>query len=108
MTKENGVDKTAKEKDVDYKTKEAKQLDKAVSDLSSDKDSTQEQLDAVLEYLSKIEGECIAKPETYEERKRRREAEIAGLKEALETLEGETALLQRRAAHRKLRGGQQK
>jgi hypothetical protein len=44
-----------------------------------------------LEYLKKIEEECIAKPETFEERKARREAEIAGLKEGLQILNEETA-----------------
>jgi len=106
MTKENDIDKTTKEKDVEYKTKEAKELDKSIAELSSDRDGTQEELDAVLEYLSKIEQECIAKPESYEERKKRREAELAGLKEALEVLESETTALvqRRRAVHRKLRG----
>jgi len=48
-----------------------------------------------LEYYGKIMDRCIAKPETYEERKKRREAEIAGLKEALATLENETAFVQK-------------
>jgi len=54
------------------------------------------QLSAVLEYYGKIKERCIAKPETYESRKARREAEIQGLKEALSILEGEAAFLQRR------------
>ena len=55
----------------------------------------QAELDAVTEYLKKLDEMCIAKPDTYEERKRRREAELAGLKEALTILEGEAVLLQR-------------
>ena len=57
----------------------AKKADISITELSSYRDSTKEELDAVLEYLSRIEGECIAKPESYEERKKRREAELAGL-----------------------------
>ena len=48
------------------------------------------ELAAVLEYFEKLKDRCIAKPETYEERVRRREAEIAGLKEALRILVEET------------------
>merc|ERR1719207_68910 len=36
---------------------------------------TTKELDAIYEYLEKLKEMCIAKPETYEERKRRREAE---------------------------------
>merc|ERR1719321_850051 len=67
-TKENEIEKVTKEQDVKYKTKEAAGLDKAVAELSSDREGVQTELAAVEEYLAKIEEECIAKAETYEER----------------------------------------
>jgi len=94
ITQENKVTKALKEQDVKYKTQEFKSLDKQLTELTSDKDSLSTELAAVLEYYEKIKDRCIAKAETYEERKRRREAEIAGLKEALQILSGE-ALLQK-------------
>merc|ERR1719326_1865619 len=100
QTKENEIAKTTKEQDVKYKTKEAKSLDKAVVEHTSDRDGLQTELDAVLDYWEKITEQCVAKPEPYEERKKRREAEIAGLKEALAILEGEAALIQKSAVHR--------
>lgn len=99
LTQENKVTKTMKEQDVKYKTKEFTGLDKEVAELSSDRESANTELDAVLEYYEKIKDQCIAKPEPYEERKRRREAEIAGLKEALSILEGQ-AFLQKKATLR--------
>merc|ERR1719182_382704 len=95
-TQENKVSKTMKEQDAKYKTAEAVGLDKTISELSSDRDTTNNELSAVLEYYGKIKERCIAKPETYEDRKTRREAEIQGLKEALSILESEAAFLQRR------------
>merc|ERR1719161_477830 len=80
-SKENEIEKTTKPQDVKYKTKEAASLDKAVSELSSDRDSVQSELDAVNEYLESLEKKCTYKVESYEERKARREAEINGLKE---------------------------
>merc|ERR1719214_404214 len=103
QTKENEIAKTTKEQDVKYKTKEAKGLDKAVVEQTTDREGLQTELDAVLDYWEKITEQCIAKPEPYEERKKRREAEIAGLKEALAILEGEAALIQKGAVHRHLR-----
>merc|ERR1719262_136070 len=94
MTQENKVTKATKEQDVKYKTKEHTSLDKEVAELTSDRDSLQTEQDAVLDYDAKIKAQCIAKPETYEERKKRREAEIAGLKEALSILEGQAVFLQ--------------
>merc|ERR1740138_730011 len=95
-TQENKITKTTKEQDAKYKTAEAVGLDKEISELSSDKDTTNNELSAVLEYYGKSKERCIAKPETYEDRKARREAEIKGLKEALSILQGEAAFLQRR------------
>jgi len=104
-TKDNEIEKTTKEQDIKYKTEEATGLDKATAEASSDKSGVQEELDAVLEYLKGIEDRCIAKPETYEERVRRRDAELAGLREGLSILESETSFLQRKA-RRTLRGAQ--
>merc|ERR1719207_40715 len=50
ITQENKVTKTTKEQDVKYKTKEFTGLDKDVAELSSDRDSTNTELDAVMEY----------------------------------------------------------
>merc|ERR1712107_319848 len=105
-TQENKIAKASKEKDAEYKSNEAVSLDKAVSELSSDLDTQNAELSAVNEYWEKLQARCVAKPETYEERKERRAAEIAGLKEALGTLETEVALVQglRRHRSRRMRG----
>lgn len=102
-TKNNEVTKTTKNQDVKYKTKEYVGLDKALSEHKVDREGVQEELDATLEALKKLEDMCIAKPETYAERAVRREAEISGLKDALAVLESESAFVQRTAKH--LRGG---
>jgi chromosome segregation ATPase len=102
-TKENEIDKANKDQDVKYKTKESKDLDKAVAEDSSDRATVQTELDAVSEYLSKLHKECDEVAEPYAETKRRREAEIAGLKEALEILSGEAVLIQQKAKRGHLR-----
>merc|ERR1719380_262172 len=97
------IAKTTKEQDVKYKTKEAKSLDEAVAEATSDRSGAQTELDAVLDYWKSLTEQCIDKVEPYEERKKRREAEIAGLKEALGILEGEAVLLQK-SSRKKFRG----
>merc|ERR1719343_709014 len=95
-TQENAVTKTIKIQDVKYKTQEFTSLDKAVAELTSDKDSASAELSAVMEYYGQVKERCIAKPETYEERQSKRQAEIEGLKQALNILETETVFAQRR------------
>jgi predicted nucleic acid-binding Zn-ribbon protein len=92
-TKENEVETAAKQQDVKYKTKESKDLDKATAEAKSDRENVQEELDAVNKYLEKLHEQCDEVAEPYEETVRRRTAEIAGLKQALEILEGEAAML---------------
>jgi predicted nucleic acid-binding Zn-ribbon protein len=102
-TQENKISTATKSQDVKYKTQEATSLDKEITELSSDRETTSTELAAVMEYYGKIKERCVAKPETYEERKARREAEIAGLKDALSILENETAFMQKTRKGKKAR-----
>jgi len=96
VTQENAVTKTTKDQSVKYKTQEAKAQDKTVAQYSADRDTSNAEYAAVMDYYGKIKDRCIAKPETYATRTARRQAEIQGLKEALSILEDETALVQRK------------
>jgi hypothetical protein len=99
-TQEFKVSKAKKDADVSYKRQESTSLDKSIADLSSDHETADTELSAILEYYDKLKERCVAKPEAYETRRKRREAEVAGLKEALSILESETAFVQHRGARR--------
>jgi len=104
-TQENKIYKAQTQQDVAYKNKEAASLEKAISEDTSDRATSQTSLDAANDYMSKLKNRCVAKPETYAERKLRREQEIDGLKEALRVLESETAFVQKRSKrNNRLRG----
>jgi len=103
MMQRNEIEKATKEQGVKYKTKESVGLDRAVSETSSDLSGTKTELAAVVEYLGKMNAMCVAKPDTYASRKGRREEEIAGLKQALQILSGESVFLQK-LSHGVLRG----
>jgi len=90
----NKFESLAKTQDQKYKTKEFKSLDKAGSELSGDLAGVSEENDAIVEYDAKIKQACIGKALPYEEKQKRREAEIEGLQEALTTLEPEAVLIQ--------------
>jgi len=93
-TQENSVSTATKRANVEGKTQESARMAQLISDASSDREGVQDQLNAVLEYLEKLLPQCTTEPESYEERKTRREHEIEGLKNALNILENETALVQ--------------
>merc|ERR1719456_1950155 len=75
-TQENEVTKTTKEQDSKYKTQEFKTLDSNIAEMKSDLKSTAAELDAVSNYYEQVQQRCVAKAETYEERVKRRTAEI--------------------------------
>ena len=91
LTQENKVATATKTTAVEYKEKDGKETAALLAGYESDRGTAQEELDAILEYWEKLQPMCVAKAEPYEERKKRRDAEIAGLKQALEILENESA-----------------
>jgi len=83
----------AKEHDMKHKIKEQASLEKAGADLANDAARASEKLSAIHEYEAMLKSKC-SKPDTFEERKQRREKELAGLKDVLIDLAGESSLLQ--------------
>merc|ERR1719463_931089 len=103
LTQDNEIATTEKETAVKYKTKDSKETEAMLAGLKEDKEVADKEYSAIMDYWEKLQPMCIAKPEPYAERKKRREAEIAGLKEALTILEeeaGSPAFLQMRPARR--------
>jgi len=96
QTDENKVSKATKEADAKGKSSEIKSLTVQLGHSKEDHASTSTELAAVNEYIDKLRPQCEEKAMSYEEKKAAREAEIAGLKEALEILSG-TGLIQSRS-----------
>jgi chromosome segregation ATPase len=88
LSQKNKVSRAAKMEEAKGKEGEVKALEMSLTNYKEDHASTAKELDAVLEYLDKLKPQCETKVMSYAERKSRREAEIAGLKEALGILEG--------------------
>jgi len=95
-TQDNKVSTATKKTAVEQKTQESARLEQVITDATGDRNGVQEELSAVMEYVEKLRPQCVKEPESYEDRKARREKEIEGLKTALEVLENETAFVQER------------
>merc|ERR1719482_1863125 len=63
-----------------------KTLEMNLLNYKEDRETTGKELDAVLAYLDKLKPQCETKVVSFDERKARREADIAGLKDALAIL----------------------
>jgi len=103
-TQDMKLEKTQKEKDIEYKTAEAQRLDTELNNLNADQESMQTEMSAIMEFTKGLEAECLVTPESFAEKQAKRQQEIDGLKEALTALDATagTALLQR--GPRALRG----
>lgn len=99
MKQENEVDRAMKSTSVKAKEGEIARVTNLVADLNSDRAGSQQELDAILEYLSKLKQQCTHTPMPFAERAARRKSEIESLQQALEILEDSlpatTSLLQR-------------
>jgi len=100
LTDENKVSKASKETEAKGKASENKSLEVQLSHSKEDHASVSAELDAVLSYIEKLKPQCEEKAMSYAEKKAKREAEIAGLKEALGILEGGLALTQMKSSLR--------
>jgi len=94
MAQDSKMLKMTKEMEIKGKQSEIKSLGVTMTDLSSDKEGLTGELDAVLAYLDKLKPQCETKVPSYEEVKAAREAEIEGLKNALDILSGDAVFLQ--------------
>merc|ERR1719375_215206 len=99
LMEDNKASKGAKLAEVKGSLSEIKSLNVSLENSGEDHGMTSKELDAVLEYIDKLKPQCEEKAMSYAEKKARREAEIAGLKEALEILAGNTLALVQTQRH---------
>merc|ERR1719198_1449696 len=86
-------EEAAKGAEAKAKASEVKSVKNSLEMAKEDQASTSKELDAVNAYIDKLRPECESKAMSYEEKKAAREAEIQGLKDALEILSGKGVAL---------------
>lgn len=86
--------------DIEYYNKVYVDTTKATAEYKADEDSALSQKNQLSVYYLQLMDRCTATRTTYADKKKKRDEEIAGLKDALAILEDETALLQKEDDHR--------
>jgi len=87
LSQDSQVLRAAKTAEVNAKAGELKSFELSELNYKEDYRATSKELDAVLAYLDELKPQCETKVQSFADRTARREAEIAGLKEALQILE---------------------
>eukprot|EP00933_Yihiella_yeosuensis_P016766 TRINITY_DN141_c1_g1_i4.p1 TRINITY_DN141_c1_g1~~TRINITY_DN141_c1_g1_i4.p1 ORF type:complete len:686 (+),score=261.68 TRINITY_DN141_c1_g1_i4:89-2146(+) len=88
LTDQNKVTKIEKENAQKFKAETSAAITQAIQEKITDKEALAEELAAVVKYSKSLEEQCLEGGLTYEERVAAREAEIAGLKDALKAIGG--------------------
>merc|ERR1719311_1076366 len=83
LTQENKVSQATKEAEIKGMESQIEMLKVSASEHQDDIAFNQEELDSILAYIEKLKPTCVGTVMPYEERKKKREEEIAGLKDAL-------------------------
>merc|ERR1719375_2322750 len=90
LMQENKVTLATKEAEIKGAESQIKSLDVSLKDTSGDLKMANKEKAAIEEYIAKLKPQCEGRVVPYEERKAKRDAEIAGLKEGLAILEAES------------------
>lgn len=91
---ENKISKAAKAAEVKGSQSTIKSLTVAIHDFTEDHKIASKELDSILDYIQKLKPQCEGRVTPYAERKARRDAEIAGLKDAMGILASGASLVQ--------------
>jgi len=103
---EMALETTRKEQDMKYKTEAYKRLDADIIEVQGDADSVQSVLEDAKQYAETVKAKCTVTPESYAEKKAKRQQEIDDLKAALAALDSSVSLVQKSkiSVLRQLRG----
>lgn len=89
MVKANSVTEAAKTSEIQASESEIKSLKVSIHDFTSDNKMVMSELGAINDYVAKLKPQCEGRTVPYAERKAKRDAEIAGLKDALSIIASE-------------------